>query len=116
MPRPLLARDATVASVLPTIDKPEDYLRVVIGRLNACSRAHGNARVCIGVTGTGVDPSYMIFHIGADRAEHVVGRFDRYNAFSDVGMSPEAWSTASMTYDEVKELFRTMRVSIPHRR
>lgn len=116
MPRPSLARDATIASVLPTIDKPEDYLRVIIGHLNACSREHGNASVCIGVTGTGFDPSYKIIRIDADGGEHVVGRFDRHNTFTEVGMNPDAWSTASMKYDEVKDLLRTMRASTPHRR
>ena len=46
-----LATDSTIADVVSTLDKPIEYVRRVLEKLERCKRAHGDAQVRVGVRG-----------------------------------------------------------------
>jgi hypothetical protein len=56
----ILALDSTLADVLATLAKPENYVRGMLENMYACKREHGNATARIGITGGGVAPNYRI--------------------------------------------------------
>ena len=38
-----IAADATIADMVPALDKPVEYVRRVLEKLERCKRAHGDA-------------------------------------------------------------------------
>ena len=104
-----LAGDATITDVLPTLAKPEEYVRVVLGHLAGCNKDNGNAHVRIGVTGTGKFPSHKIVHFDDAGVEHLYGAWGEETPFSDVKIHTDTWSTRTMAFDEVRNLIARIR-------
>jgi hypothetical protein len=52
--------DATLAYVMSTLARPEDYVRGMLRNLYDCKREHGGASARLGLTGGGVSPHYRI--------------------------------------------------------
>lgn len=55
-----IAGDATIADVVPGLDKPVEYVRRVLEKLEHCRRVHGDAQVRIGVRSRAECPNYLI--------------------------------------------------------
>ncbi|WP_457940663.1 hypothetical protein [Mesorhizobium sp. 10J20-29] len=58
--------DSTIADVAGTLDRPVEYVRRVLEKLERCKRAHGDAQVRIGVRGRPECPNYLIEYISED--------------------------------------------------
>ena len=65
-PTPIDA-DATIASMVPGMDKPVEYVRRVLEKLERCKRAHGDAQVRVGVRGRAEAPNYLIEYVREDK-------------------------------------------------
>ncbi|TPM36423.1 hypothetical protein [Mesorhizobium sp. B2-3-5] len=61
-----IAADATIADMVEALDKPVEYVRRVLEKLERCKRAHGDAQVRIGVRGRAECPNYLIEYIRED--------------------------------------------------
>ena len=57
------AADATLADVVGGLDKPVEYVRRVLEKLERCKRAHGDAQVRMGVRGRVECPNYLIEYV-----------------------------------------------------
>ncbi|TPK74827.1 hypothetical protein FKO01_21125 [Mesorhizobium sp. B2-3-3] len=64
-PTPIAAH-ATIADMVEVLDKPVEYVRRVLEKLERCKRAHGDAQVRIGVRGRAECPNYLIEYIRED--------------------------------------------------
>jgi hypothetical protein len=104
-----LKKDAIIGDVIPTLSNAEEYVRIVLGNLSACKKAHGNASVRIGITGQGKIPSHKVEY--RDRLGELVlfGAFDQDRPFTDVGIQEHTWSTATLTFAEVQQLLGDIR-------
>jgi len=60
VPQKAMAADSTIADVVSTLDKPIEYVRRVLEKLERCKRAHGDAQVRLGVRGRAECPNYLI--------------------------------------------------------
>ena len=105
----VLKKDAIIRDVLGTLLHPDEYVRIVPGHLSACRKAHGNARVQIGITGKGMIPSHKIQYIEESGKEQLFGAFDQDRRFTDVDIQKSTWSQTAMTFDEVQALLGEMR-------
>jgi hypothetical protein len=54
------AADATLSDVVGGLDKPVEYVRRILEKLERCRRAHGDAQVRIGLKGRAECPNYLI--------------------------------------------------------
>jgi hypothetical protein len=108
-----LKKDATIASVLPTLAKPEEYICAVLGNLSRCRKIQGNAHVRIGITGKGMFPSHKVLYTDATGNELMYGAFDQDRPFTEVKIHENTWSTASMTFGEVQSLLGEIRAYKP---
>ncbi|GLS31643.1 hypothetical protein SAMN04488498_102242 [Mesorhizobium albiziae] len=59
--------DATIADVVDMLDKPVEYVRRVLEKLEQCRRAHGDAQVRVGVLSRSECPNYLIEAVGEDK-------------------------------------------------
>ncbi|MDP3898536.1 MAG: hypothetical protein Q8Q62_17840 [Mesorhizobium sp.] len=55
-----IPEDSTIADAVPNLDKPVEYVRRVLEKLERCKRAHGDAQVRMGVRGRVECPNYLI--------------------------------------------------------
>ena len=55
-----LPKDATLHDVLPSLEKPESFVRQVVGVLHEATKEHGNVVMRLGVTGTGAKPRTIV--------------------------------------------------------
>ncbi|CCV06143.1 conserved hypothetical protein [Mesorhizobium metallidurans STM 2683] len=60
VPQTPIAADATIADMVEVLDKPVEYVRRVLEKLERCKRAHGDAQVRVGVRGRAEAPNYLI--------------------------------------------------------
>jgi len=58
-----IPENATVADVVEGLDKPIEYVRRILEKLERCRRAHGDAQVRLGVRGRPECPNYLIEYI-----------------------------------------------------
>lgn len=58
----VLKKDTTIADVLPILQSPEAYLKGVMQKMLSCIDLHGDAKVVIGIDGTGKFPCYRILY------------------------------------------------------
>ena len=65
-PTPIDA-DSTIASMVEGLDKPVEYVRRVLEKLERCKRAHGDAQVRVGVRGRAEAPNYLIEYVREDK-------------------------------------------------
>jgi hypothetical protein len=125
MPSTPVPSGATIADVLSTLEKPEEYVRGVLENLYACASREGNATVRICVTGGGTAPHYRIdFSPDLPSGEEL---HDSFGAFDGTNHKPitsieettaaretniplaEHWSTRSMTINDVWYLLGRIR-------
>lgn len=81
----MLASDATIADVVPTLQNPEEYLRVVLQNMFDCNQKHSRVLVRIGITGTGQVPYHKVSFIDPDGLENVYAAYDGKHPFKDAG-------------------------------
>jgi len=67
VPPKLIDADSTIASVVEGLDKPVEYVRRVLEKLERCKRAHGDAQVRVGVRGRAEAPNYLIEYVREDK-------------------------------------------------
>ena len=115
MPVAALAKDATIKTVVPTLLKPEEYVRVVIGHMSACRLKHKNAFVRIGITGQGKIPSHKVVYDDLTACEILYKAYGEETEFTDTEIHISTWSSARMAYDEVSRLLGEMRGYKPAR-
>lgn len=60
VPQTPIAADATIADMVDALDKPVEYVRRVLEKLERCKRAHGDAQVRVGVRSRAEAPNYLI--------------------------------------------------------
>lgn len=59
-PRTTIPADATIVDVAGSLDKPVEYVRRVLEKLERCRRAHGDAQVRLSVRSRPECPNYLI--------------------------------------------------------
>ena len=70
VPPKLIAADSTIADVVEGLNKPVEYVRRVLEKLERCKRAHGDAQVPLGVRGRAECPNYLIEYVREDAKTH----------------------------------------------
>ncbi|RWM24305.1 hypothetical protein [Mesorhizobium sp.] len=70
VPRTPIAGDSTIADMVDVLDKPVEYVRRVLEKLERCRRAHGDAQVRVGVRGRAECPNYLIEYVLEDGKTH----------------------------------------------
>jgi hypothetical protein len=126
-----LGRDVTIANLLETLARPEDYVRGVLENLYAClSQRSGSQKgdlfVRIGVTGNGIVPHYRIDYFSSKGLGNIsvcatFGAFDG-RTHKKIALLEEAsiqrdesilldqnWSTRSTTFKEIENLLGQIR-------
>lgn len=104
MPKKILA-DSTIATVWPHLTHQRDYVAGALNKARLCNKAHGNAFIKIGVTGSGQKPCYRVFYKTANGSEEIFGSYwDMHDPLENEHAINTNWSTAAMTYEEVHAL------------
>lgn len=62
-----IPENATISDVVEGLDKPIEYVRRILEKLERCRRAHGDAQVRLGVRGRTECPNYLIEYIVEDK-------------------------------------------------
>jgi hypothetical protein len=104
-----LPTDATIADVIPTLQNPEEYLRVVLDNMFRCKQERDSPLVRIGITGTGQVPYHRVSFTGANGDEELFGAFDGRHPFKEGNTLERSWSSATLTIEEVQELLGQQR-------
>lgn len=112
VPSTPIAADATIADMVGTLDKPVEYVRRVLERLERCKRAHGDAQVRVGVRGRAEAPNYLIEYVREDAKTH------QRTSYQDAAYSELAphhiedarnWSPEEMNITAVSALIGRLR-------
>ena len=109
--------DATIADVVDMLDKPVEYVRRVLEKLEQCRRAHGDAQVRIGVRSRSTCPNYLIEAVGEDRkSRHRTVRPDAaYSGSTHRELAPwhveetKNWSPEEMNITAIAALIGRLR-------
>ncbi|MBZ9852511.1 hypothetical protein LB566_01780 [Mesorhizobium sp. CA13] len=112
-----IATDATIADMVETLDKPVEYVRRVLEKLERCKRAHGDAQVRVGVRGRAECPNYLIEYVRQDAKtrEPVIHQDAAYSGSTHRELAPhhiaEArnWSPEEMNITAVSALIGRLR-------
>jgi hypothetical protein len=115
-PTPISA-DATIADMIQTLDKPVEYVRRVLEKLERCKRAHGDAQVRVGVRGRAEAPNYLIEYVREDAKtrERTTHQDAAYSGSTHRELAPhhiEAaanWSPEEMNITAVSALIGRLR-------
>ena len=115
-PTPIDA-DSTIASMVEGLDKPVEYVRRVLEKLERCKRAHGDAQVRVGVRGRAEAPNYLIEYVREDKKtlERVTYQDAAYSGSTHRELAPhhivEArnWSPEEMNITAVSALIGRLR-------
>lgn len=67
-----IASDSTIADVVEKLNKPVEYVRRVLEKLEQCRRVHGDAQVRVGVLSRPECPNYLIEYSKEDPKTHQV--------------------------------------------
>lgn len=112
-----LPKNATLRDILPSLNKPESYVRQVVGVMHDATKEHGQIVMRLGVTGTGRIPNYRIERaesgtpvMALDGANHK--RWPDGENFA----AALNWSTTVMNKEEVAALLGEIRGYRPGRR
>jgi hypothetical protein len=100
----VIASDATIRDILEGLNKPHDYVRVVLENMTQCWREHANASVRVGVTGKGKTPHHKITYPTPEGDEVHFACFDGRNRFKDQKTPDSAWSSVTMSRSDVMVL------------
>ncbi len=117
VPQKPVATDSTIADVVETLDKPVEYVRRVLEKLERCKRAHGDAQVRLGVRGRAECPNYLIEYIREDPKTHerAVYQDAAYSGSTHRELAPKHiedarnWSPEEMTITAVSALIGRLR-------
>jgi hypothetical protein len=101
-----LPEDSTIASIVHLLEKPEDYVSAVYAKINASHRFDPPASVRIGIRGDGKFPNYRIEH---PRGMEGPFRGVTHGDGAPLSARDDAWSNATMSFDEVKVLLAEVR-------
>ena len=104
-----IASDATLADIRDRLAKPEDHVATVLLTMQPCRKAHGNAYVRIGITGTGKAPYHKVVYLDTDGAEQLFGSLYGRNMDADYQVHENTWSTKMMSFAEVQTLLGEIR-------
>ncbi|MGX5805926.1 hypothetical protein ACWGS9_32645 [Bradyrhizobium sp. Arg314] len=112
-----IAADATIADMIETLDKPVEYVRRVLEKLERCKRAHGDAQVRVGVRGRAEAPNYLIEYVREDAKtrEQTTHQDAAYSGSTHRELAPhhiEAaanWSPEEMNITAVSALIGRLR-------
>ncbi|MDX8506206.1 hypothetical protein [Mesorhizobium captivum] len=115
-PRPIAA-DSTIADMVDVLDRPIEYVRRVLEKLERCRRAHGDAQVRLGVRSRAECPNYLIEYVREDSKtrERVTHRDAAYSGSTHRELAPhhieEArnWSPEEMNITAVSALIGRLR-------
>ncbi|TPM54087.1 hypothetical protein FJ959_18575 [Mesorhizobium sp. B2-2-4] len=117
VPATPIAADATIADMVETLDKPVEYVRRVLEKLERCKRVHGDAQVRVGVRGRAECPNYLIEYVRQDAKTHepVTHQDAAYSGSTHRELAPhhiaEArnWSPEEMNITAVSALIGRLR-------
>ncbi|RWK44305.1 hypothetical protein [Mesorhizobium sp.] len=117
VPQKAIAADSTIADVVGDLDKPVEYVRRVLEKLERCRRAHGDAQVRVGVRGRSECPNYLIEYVreNAKTHERVTHQDAAYSGSTHRELAPrhieEArnWSPEEMNITAVSALIGRLR-------
>ena len=109
--------DATIADVVNSLDKPVEYVRRVLEKLERCRRIHGDAQVRVGVRGRPECPNYLIESVVEDAKSHKkIARPDfAYSGSTHRELAPKHieetrnWSPEEMNITAVSALIGRLR-------
>lgn len=100
--------ETTLRDVWPSLAKPGDYVRSVLGHLMACQRKHGNARIRLGSGGRGIMPCHMIMYDLPDGTRLIFNAYDGDRLYPGPVHEDGGWCRASMTVEEVRQFVGEM--------
>ncbi|MBN9218432.1 MAG: hypothetical protein J0I79_10795 [Mesorhizobium sp.] len=112
-----IAADATIADMVEVLDKPVEYVRRVLERLERCKRAFGDAQVRIAVRSRAECPNYLIEYVREDpKTRQLVTRQDAaYSGSTHRELGPHhieaegMWSPEEMNITAVSALIGRLR-------
>lgn len=98
--------DSTVETVWPDLTHRKQYVSGALQKMRQCAAANGNARIKIGVTGTGQKPYYRVFYISDVGVEEIFGSFYDNHDPLEIGFAQtDNWSTKSMSLTETLDFY-----------
>ena len=105
-----LKKNATLRDLLSSLDKPESFVRQVVGVMHEAAKEYGEIVMRLGVRGTGRAPNYRIKRaeggaplMALDGANH-----KRWADGENFAAAPN-WSSAIMTKHELANLLGEIR-------
>lgn len=109
--------DATLSDVVGGLDKPVEYVRRILEKLERCRRAHGEAQVRIGLKGRAECPNYLIEYGVEDPKTHrrSIRPDAAYSGSTHRELAPRHieevanWSPEEMNIDAVSALIGRLR-------
>jgi hypothetical protein len=102
-----ISNDASIADIAPTLKDGAVFAAQVLHRMTQERKSHGPVVARIGITGKGVIPNFRIDTVSGEPIKSYDGQ--SYEPFSEINTYDKNWSTASMTFEEVRELVAKMR-------
>jgi hypothetical protein len=117
VPQQAIAADSTIADVVGVLDKPVEYVRRVLEKLERCKRAHGDAQVRLGVRGRSECPNYLIEYVRENTKTHerVTHQDAAYSGSTHRELAPRHieetrnWSPEEMNITAVSALIGRLR-------
>lgn len=112
-----LPADATLSDVVDGLDKPVEYVRRILEKLERCRRVHGDAQVRIAPGSRPECPNYLIEYAAKDPKTHamVVHADAAYSGSTHRELAPRhiedtaAWSPEELNIDAVSALIGRLR-------
>jgi len=115
-----LADNVTIADIATRLNRPDEYMRRVLGNMSSCKKKHGAAFVRIGTTGRGLAPHYRVepefeFEKILDGdlwdAQFVAyhGRSHKQLSWGFGELRDDHWSVDKMSFEEVQHLLGSLR-------
>jgi len=117
VPPKMIPADSTIADVVDGLNKPVEYVRRVLEKLERCRRAHGDAQVRVGVRGRAECPNYLIEYVREDAKTHerVTYQDAAYSGSTHRELAPHHiaevrnWSPEEMNITAVSALIGRLR-------
>ena len=112
-----IADDSTIADIVDRLDKPVEYVRRVLEKLEHCRRVHGDAQVRVGVRSRAECPNYLIEYAQEDKKTRktVVHSDAAYSGSTHRELAPrhiedeKNWSPEEMNITAVAALIGRLR-------
>lgn len=105
-----LPKNATLRDLLSSLDKPESFVRQVVGVMHEAAKEYGEIIMRLGITGTGRAPNYRIERAeGGAPVMALDGANHKRWADGENFAAAANWSSDIMTKDEVANLLGEIR-------